>query len=263
MLKHRTRLRAHLPAHTVRVRLTLSYWWIFLASAAALLLITVALWQGGTTSAVPATGAAGPPHLANAATQHNSDLYQLLVVSGIALAIMAVFSIVLGWLMAERFLRPVRAITATAREISATNLHERLGFAGPHDELKELADTFDDLLARLERSFSFERQFVANASHELRTPLTTMRVWLDVAMAKPEPIPPQTSALADRLRGNSITSTGCWRASSPWLIPSRAQPPTSPCSCLTTWPRPRSRTARRPSLAGRLQSSGSSALRRV
>ena len=181
----------------MRLRLTLAYWRIFLASAAALLFITIGLWQGGTTSAVP--GASGPRHLADVAAQHSSDLYQLLIVSGIALAIMAVLSIALGWLMAERLLQPVRAITATAREISATNLHERLSFAGPADELKELADTFDDLLTRLERSFAFERQFVANASHELRTPLTAMRVWLDVAMAKPEPIPPQTSTLADRL----------------------------------------------------------------
>jgi hypothetical protein len=133
---------------------------------------------------------------------HGSDLQQLLIVAGIALGMMAVVSIGFGWLVAGRFLRPMRAITTTAREISATSLHERLSLAGPDDELKELADTFDDLLARLERSFQFERRFVANASHELRTPLATMRVWLDVAkaMAKPGPVPPQTVTLADRLR---------------------------------------------------------------
>jgi signal transduction histidine kinase len=131
---------------------------------------------------------------------HGSDLQQLLIVAGIALGMMAVVSIGFGWLVAGRFLRPMRAITTTAREISATSLHERLSLAGPDDELKELADTFDDLLARLERSFQVERRFVANASHELRTPLTTMRAAIDVALAKPGPVPPQTVTLADRLR---------------------------------------------------------------
>jgi len=109
-------------------------------------------------------------------------------------------SIVLGWLVAGGFLRPLPTITMTARDISAANLHERLNLAGPEDELKELGDTFDELLARLERSFAFERRFVANASHELRTPLATMRASLDVAMAKPGPLPTQFVTLASRLR---------------------------------------------------------------
>jgi signal transduction histidine kinase len=116
------------------------------------------------------------------------------------LAIMAGVSLAVGWLVAGRFLQPLRTITATTREISATNLHERLNLAGPDDELTELADTFDELLDRLERSFAFERQFVANASHELRTPLAGMRTSLDVAMAKPGPVPPHIGTLADRLR---------------------------------------------------------------
>jgi signal transduction histidine kinase len=91
-------------------------------------------------------------------------------------------------------------MTTTTREISATNLHQRLHLTGPDDELKELADTFDQLLDRLERSFAFERQFVANASHELRTPLAGMRTSLDVAMAKPGLLPPHILTLADRLR---------------------------------------------------------------
>ena len=80
-----------------------------------------------------------------------------------------------GWLVAGRFLRPLRTITATARDISATNLHRRLGPTGRNDELTELADTLDDLFARLEASFESQRHFVANASHELRTPLTAER----------------------------------------------------------------------------------------
>jgi hypothetical protein len=103
--------------------------------------------------------------------------------------------------MAGHALRPLRTITATARRISEDNLHERLAFAGPRDELKDLADTFDGLLERLEAAFAAQRRFVANASHELRTPMTTMRAALDVAMAKPDPPPAQTVALADRLRG--------------------------------------------------------------
>jgi hypothetical protein len=126
--------------------------------------------------------------------------HQLFLSSLIALGIMAVVAALLGWLFAGRALRPLRVITATARRISEDNLDERLAFSGPQDELKDLADTIDGLLARLESAFGAQRRFVANASHELRTPLATMRASLDVAMAKPEPPPVQTVLLADRLR---------------------------------------------------------------
>jgi signal transduction histidine kinase len=124
----------------------------------------------------------------------------LLISSLIALAIMTIVSAALGWLVAGRALRPVRQMTTAAQRISEDNLHERLAVTGPRDELKELGDTIDGLLARLEGAFAAQRRFVANASHELRTPLTTMRAALDVAVAKPEPAPPQTVALAARLR---------------------------------------------------------------
>ena len=114
---------------------------------------------------------------------------------------MAVVAGLLGWGLAGRALRPLRIITATARRISEDNLDERLAFGGPQDELKDLADTIDGLLERLEGAFAAQRRFVANASHELRTPLATMRASLDVAMAKPEPPPVQTVMLAGRLRG--------------------------------------------------------------
>jgi signal transduction histidine kinase len=113
---------------------------------------------------------------------------------------MTVVAVVMGWLIAGRALRPVREMTAAARRISAYNLDERLAVDGPEDELKELGDTIDGLLSRLEGAFNAQRRFVANASHELRTPLATMRASLDVAIAKPEPAPPQTLALAARLR---------------------------------------------------------------
>ncbi len=102
--------------------------------------------------------------------QHGTDLHQLILFSAIAIAIMAILAIVLGWLMAGRVLRPVRTITTAARDISVKNLHERLRLDGPDDELKELGDTFDGLLERLEGSFQAQRLFVANASHELRNP---------------------------------------------------------------------------------------------
>jgi signal transduction histidine kinase len=117
--------------------------------------------------------------------QHASDLNALLIQSGIALAGMTVLSLALGWLVAGRVLRPLRTITTAAREISATSLHQRLALDGPNDELKELGDTFDALLARLELAFRAQRQFVANASHELRTPLARQRTLAQVALADP------------------------------------------------------------------------------
>ena len=120
-----------------------------------------------------------------AASQHDSELHQLLVESGVALAIMAVVCVALGWVVAGRVLRPLRTITATARDVSATSLHQRLALAGPDDELKALGNTFDDLLGRLEASFRAQRQFVANASHELRTPLAWQRTLVQVALADP------------------------------------------------------------------------------
>jgi signal transduction histidine kinase len=193
--------RPRLPRRTIRVRLAVLFVAVFLASGAALLAVTVGVWQGrtGGTTVTPArTGSLRNP--AVGVTQHSSDRRELLIASGIALGIMGGLSLALGWLVAGRFLRPLRTITTTAREISATNLHARLNLAGPDDELRELGGTFDELLARLERSFAFERQFVANASHELRTPLAGMRASLDVAMAKPGPVSPHIVTLAGRLR---------------------------------------------------------------
>jgi signal transduction histidine kinase len=116
-----------------------------------------------------------------------SVLRQLVTESGIALALMTVISLGLGWLAAGRALRPLRVIATTTRHISARNLHERLALTGPNDEIKELGDTVDDLLARLDASFTAQRQFVANASHELRTPLARQRTLLEVALTDPAP----------------------------------------------------------------------------
>ncbi len=204
---------------TIRLRLTLIYGGLFLCSAAALLAITYVLVHHQYTGAffisssrrglVTVTDAKGllgvspsPKQfpvpigpktlvtngkLAIAAAQGQSDaaLHKLFVDSAFALAVMAVLSLWLGWVIAGRALRPLRTITETARQISASNLHRRLDLAGPDDELRQLGNTVDGLLARLETSFEAQRQFVANASHELRTPLTLERTLLELALSDP------------------------------------------------------------------------------
>ncbi len=211
-----------LPGRTVRTRLTILYGILFVFSGALLLTISSGVAVGTSTSeARPAAINSAPGSPLDRANAHIHQLqaqisllqsqaagpsgenklsHVLLTSSLIALAIMTVISAGLGWLVAGRALRPVRQMTAAAQRISEDSLHERLAVQGPEDELKELGDTIDGLLERLEIAFGAQRRFVANASHELRTPLTTMRASLDVALAKPDPAPPQTVALAGRLR---------------------------------------------------------------
>jgi signal transduction histidine kinase len=119
------------------------------------------------------------------AHQHAVELHHLLVGSGVALGLMAVVSVVVGWLLAGRVLRPVRQMAGAAQQISEENLERRLAVVGPRDELSELGDSFDRLLARLEGAFGAQRNFVANASHELRTPLTLARTLLQVRLRDP------------------------------------------------------------------------------
>ena len=114
------------------------------------------------------------------------DPREFLVGSCIVLVAMIGVSVLLGWLVAGRVLRPLRVMTTTTRQISERNLHERLALAGPDDELKDLGDTIDGLLARLEAAFDSQRRFVANASHELRTPLMLSQTLLQVALADPD-----------------------------------------------------------------------------
>ena len=186
--------RPHLPRRSVRLRLTLLYGCLFLLSGAALLAITYLLVQNALASPVRTSG--GSPLLGGGGVVHHpagnglppqqaADLHQLLVQSAIALAIMAVVSLGLGWLVAGRALKPLRVMTATTRRISERSLHERLAMGGPDDELKGLSDTIDGLLARLEAAFDSQRRFVANASHELRTPLMLTQTMLQVALADP------------------------------------------------------------------------------
>jgi len=130
---------------------------------------------------------------------HAHELHALVMYSALALGIMAILSIALGWFVAGRVLRPLRTITTTARQISATNLHERLDLNGPDDELKELGDTFDGLLGRLDAAFASQRQFVANASHELRTPLARQRTLAQVALSDPNPTVESLRAAHERV----------------------------------------------------------------
>jgi signal transduction histidine kinase len=123
-----------------------------------------------------------------------------LLESGVALVLMAIISVLLGWIVAGRVLAPVHQITATARRLSQANLHERIALTGPDDEIKELADTFDGMLARLDAAFDSQQRFVANASHELRTPLTTQRALVDVNLADPNASPAQLRATLEKIR---------------------------------------------------------------
>jgi signal transduction histidine kinase len=137
---------------------------------------------------------------AGATSVRDSALDSLLLFSLLGLGVMTVASGGLGWYVSGRVLRPVRAITETARRASDQHLGERLALSGAQDELKELADTFDDMLERLDQAFAAQRRFVANASHELRTPLTVMRTAIDVALAKPNRTTQQLEDMAARIR---------------------------------------------------------------
>jgi signal transduction histidine kinase len=148
----------------------------FLATGAVLLALM--LLQTGNTAPIG-------PHTDPGPVVPGPDFRQAVVASLLGLVLMVAVAFVLGWLISGRFLRPLRTITATAREISANNLHRRLGSHGRDDEFKELAETLDDLFSRLQASFESQRHFVANASHELRTPLTAERTLLQVALADP------------------------------------------------------------------------------
>jgi signal transduction histidine kinase len=203
----RLRPRFRHPHTTVRWRLTLLYGGLFLASGAGLLAITYLLVAHAPIRLPPgrviAVERSRLPQSMQAARvqQRSAELHDLLIESGVALGIMASLSGLLGWVVAGRALRPLRTMTAVTRQISDTNLDQRLAIAGPRDELRELADTIDGLLERLQWSFESQRRFVTNASHELRTPLTTMRTALDVEIAKPGEIPPRLRALDADLRG--------------------------------------------------------------
>jgi signal transduction histidine kinase len=235
----RLRPARRLRPHKVRTRLTLIYAALFFAAGLVLLGLTYGLLASTLPMQPPAAATISsqklnnliyecksailalngsrlvltpkpPPsctqaeyYLGTAASmqaQRADALRNLLVVSLAGLGVMTVASGGLGWFMSGRVLRPVRAITQTARRASEQHLGERLALTGATDELKELADTFDNMLERLDAAFATQRRFVANASHELRTPLTVMRTAIDVTLAKPSPTARQLTDMAVRVR---------------------------------------------------------------
>ena len=168
-----TAIRLHW--RTLRLQLALLYAGAFVVLGAALLAVSGLLVRSGSVSVT------GSSTSQNAFIGRHFNVGPALVFLGTV-----VVAVALGWLIAGRFLRPLRTITATARDISASNLSRRLSITGRDAEFAELGETLDDLFARLEASFQAQRHFVANASHELRTPLTAERTLLQLALADPD-----------------------------------------------------------------------------
>jgi len=203
---------------TIRGRLTIVYGGLFFVAGLVMLGVTYVLVsrQLPTGPAVYKTSQVRVPEatefgrtqpdvmLAKVIDTTRSDaLSALLTQGGIALFVVGAAAVALGWLVAGRMLQPLHQITDTARRIAEApaadrGLHERIALKGPDDEMKRLADTFDVMLARLDRSFDGQRRFIANASHELRTPLTLNRTLLEVALEK-ESAPPEVTQLGTTL----------------------------------------------------------------
>jgi signal transduction histidine kinase len=163
---------------TLRTQLTLLYGGLIAVLGGGLLVLLVPL--AGSASVQ------NGPHAAAIAAALNTDIRHKEIIGAIALPLVVLLAIVGGWLIAGRLLRPLRTITATARDISASNLSRRMALGRRDDEFAELGETLDDLFGRLEAAFESQRRFVANASHELRTPLTAERALLQVALADPD-----------------------------------------------------------------------------
>lgn len=222
----------------LRLRLTLLYAGAVAASGAVLVAVTyalvaatiaeqpldtvaLALTDGASSALIDMSGAgadaarvegADPDEpvlsldqVADAVAAVNADvradtLGALLGWSLLTLAVAVALAGALGWVVASRALAPLHRITATARRVADDSLHRRIALAGPRDEIRDLADTFDAMLERLDRSFDGQRRFVTHASHELRTPLTITRTVLEVALDDPG-TPAETRALGERLLG--------------------------------------------------------------
>jgi signal transduction histidine kinase len=191
---------------TVRLRMTLLYAGVFFVAGALLLSVSYVLVRQTLLDPANLRNVAGDWNH-NVAVQHDvadTTLPKLRNYYIVALAAMTGLSVLLGWAIAGRVLRPLQRITATAKRVSQDTLDERIGLAGPHDELKELADTFDGMLARLSAAFASQRRFVANASHELRTPLTVIRTELDVTLADPHATTAELRAMGETVRDATL-----------------------------------------------------------
>jgi signal transduction histidine kinase len=172
---------------TIRVRLTLLYAAAFFL-AGAVLVALIYLYLGQVLShqlTVRDTAVVHDAVGAEFQRAREATLNTMLVASLVLLGVVGVVAAAFGWLLAGRALHPLQQITATARRVADRSLHERIALDGPDDEIKDLADTFDEMLERLDRAFEGQQRFVANASHELRTPLTINRTLIEVALANP------------------------------------------------------------------------------
>ncbi|HTU28161.1 MAG TPA: HAMP domain-containing sensor histidine kinase [Solirubrobacteraceae bacterium] len=206
---------------TIRLRLTALYGSVFLFSSAALLTVGYLVVRSTLRTHHPLNDALRRlgfhphseydlgfrPGTHNAKLVHavefnliNGTLHRLLIEYVIALLVATAIAVVTGWLLAGRALAPLRKITATARRVSGENLGERIALQGPSDELKELANTFDRMLERLDGAFESQRHFVANSSHELRTPLAIMRTEIDVALGDPDASVAELRAMGEAVR---------------------------------------------------------------
>jgi signal transduction histidine kinase len=186
---------------TIRVRLTLVYSGLLMLAGALLLVVMYALMSSRlrperelAPEIQPKDGAAAQGQIELMNFLHDDTMRTLLTQGTTALAAISVVAIVVVWLIAGRMLRPLKRVTETARRIGAATaadprLHERIALEGPGDEVKELADTFDTMLQRLDDSFDGQRRFIANASHELRTPLTLNRALIEVAVHRRDASP--------------------------------------------------------------------------
>ncbi|MFF5226019.1 sensor histidine kinase [Dactylosporangium sp. NPDC000521] len=217
-------MRAHRPRRSIRLRLTLVYAVMLVLTCAGLLGLNYALLYNslytnvhGPTAAdvaaiqAPADNPEGADKLESIRRElaenerlRRRELLHTGEMSALALLLTFVAGVGVSWIVTGRMLRPLRTLTTTTRRISQDHLHERVALAGPDDELKELADTFDAMVTRLEGSFNSQRRFVADASHELRTPLAIVRTGAEVLLAKRQSTPEQWQAMATRV----LTATG-------------------------------------------------------
>ncbi|MFJ8578357.1 sensor histidine kinase [Micromonospora sp. NPDC093277] len=212
------------PRPSIRLRLTLVYAVVLVGACAALLALNYALLYNSLyrnpnePDAAEISAMETEPHftdeaaklasikaeLANMERLRRKTLLNTAGTSAVGLGVTALLGLGVSWVVAGRMLRPLRTLTAATRRISQDRLHERVALTGPHDELKELADTFDEMVARLESSFNSQRRFVADASHELRTPLAIVRTGAEVQLAKRESTTAQWEAVGRRM----LTATG-------------------------------------------------------
>jgi len=189
-----------LPARpTVRTRLALLLAALVVATGVVLLAVSYVLVVSTIRTTVSGPGTPVAPEN-RSVTLHGPSTAGLLVEYGVLLPVLVAIACGLAWLVAGRMLRPLRQITDTAQRITGGGLHERLALDGPADELTELGDTFDAMLARLEAAFTDQQLFAANAAHQLRTPLAVMRAELDLLLTGPPPSPDEVHDTATTLR---------------------------------------------------------------